>query len=223
MTGLRLFAGMVALLGLGIISAPGSAWGGVAPRVRGFGTPSQPAIARPGRQEIRHHFPFEHRFFLVLPTTVIVTSPIVSYPSAFDAPSSYESPAALDPPAPDAYGPPPPVALGPPTPATPSVIEYPTGRYELRGDGETSPYTWVWIPKPPPPPPAPPDGPPATPQKAPADRAARASEGRPAPSDELYRWTDGTGVTHWTNMPGAVPEGYRSQVGRPVQLGDGHV
>lgn len=223
MTGLRLFAGIVAMVGLGIISGPGSARGGVAPHVRPFVTPSAPPFVRPGRQEIRHHSPFEHRFFRVLPTTVIVTSPVVSYPSAFDAPSSYESPAAVDPPARDAYAPPPPFALGPPTPPTPSVIEYPTGRYELRGDGEASPYTWVWIPKPPPPPPAPPDGPPATPQEAPADRAALAIEGRPAPSDELYRWTDGTGVTHWTNMPDAVPEGYRPQVGRPVQPGGGQV
>lgn len=35
----------------------------------------------------------------------------------------------------------------------PTVVQYPHGRYELRGDGVTTPYSWVWIPNPPPPPP----------------------------------------------------------------------
>jgi hypothetical protein len=36
---------------------------------------------------------------------------------------------------------------------TSGVIEYPSGRYELRGDGITTPFVWVWIPNPPPAPP----------------------------------------------------------------------
>ena len=57
-----------------------------------------------------------------------------------------------------------------------TVVQYPTGRYELRGDGVSVPYYWVWIPvqpviaAPAPPPigaPAPPDvvlpGPPPPP------------------------------------------------------------
>lgn len=36
----------------------------------------------------------------------------------------------------------------------PTVIQYPHGRYELRGDGVTTAYHWVWIPNPPPPPPS---------------------------------------------------------------------
>lgn len=38
------------------------------------------------------------------------------------------------------------------------VVTYPEGRYELRGDGTTVPYYWVWtptgvvVPAPPPPP-----------------------------------------------------------------------
>src|SRR2546427_13023419 len=32
-----------------------------------------------------------------------------------------------------------------------TVVEYPHGRYELRGDGIKTPYQWVWIPKAPPP------------------------------------------------------------------------
>ncbi len=45
----------------------------------------------------------------------------------------------------------------------PTVIQYPHGRYELRGDGVRAPYQWVWIPNPPPPPPVGPP-PPAPPQ-----------------------------------------------------------
>lgn len=48
----------------------------------------------------------------------------------------------------------------PPPPAYPTVVEYPHGRYELRGDGIRTAYQWVWIPKAPPPPPPPPAAPP---------------------------------------------------------------
>ena len=47
----------------------------------------------------------------------------------------------------------------PPPPSLPTVVQYPHGRYELRGDGWTTAYHWVWIPNPPPPPPAPPVAP----------------------------------------------------------------
>ena len=57
---------------------------------------------------------------------------------------------------PPAYGSLPPVPFSTTTfgaaPTRPSVIEFPTGRYELRGDGISTPYVWVWIPNPPPPP-----------------------------------------------------------------------
>jgi hypothetical protein len=43
-------------------------------------------------------------------------------------------------------------------PPTPTAVEYPHGRYELRGDGVRVGYHWVWIPRVPPPPP-PPDPP----------------------------------------------------------------
>ena len=78
----------------------------------------------------------------------------------------------------------------------PSVIPYPNGRYELRGDGLTSPYQWVWIPNPPP-------GPPAAPE--PADPAA-SQRGR------LYRWVDDQGVVNFTQGWDAVPERYRAQL-----------
>jgi hypothetical protein len=43
-------------------------------------------------------------------------------------------------------------------PTNPRVLNYPSGRYELYGDGMNTPYYWVWIPAgatlpaPPPPP-----------------------------------------------------------------------
>ncbi len=53
------------------------------------------------------------------------------------------------------YAPPPQLmVVQPPAPAPPTVIQYPHGRYELRGDGVTTAYQWVWIPNPPPAPPA---------------------------------------------------------------------
>lgn len=48
------------------------------------------------------------------------------------------------------------VQPAPRPPVYPAVVQYPHGRYELRGDGLTMPYLWVWIPSPPPPPPPPP-------------------------------------------------------------------
>ena len=56
---------------------------------------------------------------------------------------------------------PPPAA--PPTYQT--VVQYPHGRYELRGDGIQTPYQWVWIPNPPPPPPATAPAPPSAPSR----------------------------------------------------------
>src|SRR5262245_20360385 len=89
------------------------------------------------------------------------------------------------------------LAPAPPTsPPLPTVVEFPTGRYELRGDGLQVPYTWVWIPNPPTAPPpssAPPEGPP--------------SSGR---RPQLYRWTDEQGVMHLTDRIENVPEQYRA-------------
>jgi hypothetical protein len=40
------------------------------------------------------------------------------------------------------------------TATMPNVVFFPHGRYELRGDGITMPYVWVWIPNPPSAPPS---------------------------------------------------------------------
>jgi hypothetical protein len=50
-----------------------------------------------------------------------------------------------------------PVVVHPlPPPTYQTVIQYPNGRYELRGDGIRTAYHWVWIPNVPLPPPPPP-------------------------------------------------------------------
>ncbi len=108
------------------------------------------------------------------------------------------------------------VSPAPPT-AIPSVIEYPNGRYELRGDGITSPYRWVWIPKAPP---APPEAPPAAPPVVePPARPEPTKERPPAPRRDILRWTDDEGVTHWTDQPENIPERYRSKARRPTLAG----
>lgn len=114
-----------------------------------------------------------------------------------------------------AYSPPPAVTVPAPAPMpVPTLIEYPTGWYQLRGDGVTSPYVWVWIPKPPPPPPseAPPDVPPAPASKAPA--APLTQPPLPTSPGELYRWTDEESVAHWTDRLDNIPERYRSKAQR---------
>jgi Domain of unknown function (DUF4124) len=92
------------------------------------------------------------------------------------------------------------VAVAPPTPNT---IQYPNGRWELSGDGMTTPFTWVWIPNPPPPPPAP-SG--VNPEEQPiSNRPAR-----PVERKQLYRWTDEQGVMHFTDRLEAVPPAVRA-------------
>jgi len=146
---------------------------------------------------------FFHRGFTPL-GTIVVYAPLSYGPSSYYGSPYYGSPSYYDPSlvyAPPAmYGPPTggTVSLAPPPPM-PSVIEYPTGRYELRGDGITAPYRWVWIPNPPPAPPA--DAPPAG---APASPASRDRE--PVRHTALYRWTDAQGVVHLTDRRDTVPD-----------------
>ena len=128
-------------------------------------------------------------------------SPVIVYaPSLAPAPDYYDPTVAYDPgPVYDSTPPSPP-------PAASNVIEYPNGRYELRGDGTTTPFTWVWIPNPPPPPPAAAPGALAPTAALPAPSAA--SFGQP---DRLYRWTDEQGVVHLTDVWSTVPSRYQAQ------------
>ena len=118
----------------------------------------------------------------------VSVTPPAAYPPAAYPPVAYTEPVNTPVPAPPA----------PPPAPTPNAVQYDTGRYELRGDGMTTPYTWVWIPNPPPPPPAGPPGP----------RFADDPPGRPS---QLYRWTDEQGVVHLTDRLDSVPRPYRVQ------------
>ena len=130
-------------------------------------------------------------------------APIVTAPEAYAAPPVYPAPAyapPVYPPAP-AYGP-----AGPPP--MPRVVEFPNGRYELRGDGVHSPYTWVWLPHPPA---APPEAPPAPPAAVPPEPGSARPSGA---TTTVYRWTDEQGVTTWTDRLDKVPPRYRGQADR---------
>ncbi len=76
---------------------------------------------------------------VVYAAPVVVSQPVVyyTYPTVYAVP---------------VYTVPPPAVVAT---SAPTVVQYPHGRYELRGDGVTTPYFWVWIPNPPPPPPPP--------------------------------------------------------------------
>jgi len=226
---------LAAFLGLGATLATASA-AGAHPQFRGHGVVTPRFHARgaaaghfgggrafPHAHAFPHHgfghnqFFFPHRFapFAVVAPPVFV----YSSPSIFDSP--YYG-AALDPPTP-AYSAPAysaPVysvpAYAPPAPAPmPRVVEFSTGRYELRGDGVTSPYTWVWIPNPPTAPPGVPPPPPAAAPGPPASGRAP-SDATPVRRTEVYRWTDAQGVVHLTDRLDAVPPQHRREAKSPT-------
>lgn len=138
-------------------------------------------------------------------------SPVAYPPPASAAPTVYSiniynpAPAAaqpiVQPVAQPAVYEPPPVSPGSFAPASPQgVVEYEGGRYELRGDGMTTAYKWVWIPNPPP-------GPPGTS----AMRTPASGELAPARRGTIYRWVDDQGVLHVTDRWQTVPQRYREQ------------
>src|SRR6266508_2919780 len=104
------------------------------------------------------------------PTVVVAPPPVYSAPPpAYPAPPVYSMPPPAYSALPPAYSAPPRYArqvYTAPASAQPTVIHYPHGRYELRGDGIATAYQWVWIPNPPiaPPPPGATPGPPAASQ-----------------------------------------------------------
>jgi hypothetical protein len=130
---------------------------------------------------------------------VIYSAPYWGAPAYASSPVYYDPPAYVYS-APAATT----VAVVPPAPAPPmqNVVEYPHGRYELRGDGMNTAYTWVWVPAPPsaPPPPANGGGQPSS-----------------APPREVYRWTDADGVLHMTDRLASVPERYRAAAKQSAQ------
>jgi hypothetical protein len=191
-------------------------------RFHGNGSGRQVASGRSfhaNGQFVHNHAPFRHDGFgrhRFVPRHfggfgVVVAPPVVVYsPFAFDAsppysPPSYYSSAPVY--APPAVYAPPSFSQPAPAPPLPRVVEYPTGRYELRGDGISTPYTWVWIPNPPPPPPmAPPMSPPAG--------APTSGDATPTRQTQIYQWVDERGVVHWTNRLQTVPLRYREEAKR---------
>jgi hypothetical protein len=177
------------------------------------------AVVAPG---FVHHPGFVHRPFVrpffPFGVGVVAAAPIVYAAPYYYPPSDYSPayypPAYYDPPVsysgPARYSAPPSgtvaVAPAPPqAPPTPNVVQFETGRYELRGDGVSTPYMWVWIPNPPTtPPPAAPTAPPVGPSSGSGQVPPRAGQ--------LFRWTDARGVVYWTDRLDAVPEQYRSKV-----------
>jgi hypothetical protein len=158
-----------------------------------------------------HRHPFFHRGSGSFGTVVVYGAPYTYWPY-YDTPL-YNPPLAYAPPptyvvpyAPPMNGT---LSLTPPSPPTPSVVEFPTGRYELRGDGATEPYRWVWIPKPPAAPPAEPSSP-VPPTSAPPS----SKDPGPTRHAPLYRWTDEQGTVHYTDRWTAVPDRYRAQTRR---------
>jgi len=91
-------------------------------------------------------------------------------------------------------------------PPVPTIVEYP-----LRGDGVTTPYVWVWIPKPPPVPSQPPA---VIPPVPPPPVGSFTPEGGSDPSPRrkgLFRWIDEEGIAHWTDQRESIPPRYRAQ------------
>ncbi len=114
----------------------------------------------------------------------------VGVPVAYAAPPAfYEAPAYSEPPVVTAPALSTPLPASPPPPPQGEVIQHSDGRYELRGDGGTRPYRWVWIPNPPPPP-------------------------KPARDTRLYGWIDEHGALHVTDRWDAIPQQYRAQAKR---------
>ena len=196
--------------------------GGVGGGPRVFGTLPGPRPAVNINQGFGHGF-HHHKFFRpFFPFGIVAAAPAVVYaapyyyppdyyPPPYYDPSAYSAPVTYNPPV--SYAPPPSstvsVAPAPPAaPPSPNVVEFATGRYELRGDGVSTPYTWVWIPNPPTsPPPAAPSA-----SQTGANSSSGGSGRVPPRAGQLYRWTDAQGVIYWTDRLDAVPEQYRSNV-----------
>jgi len=95
--------------------------------------------------------------------------------------------------------------------SVPTIVEYPTGWYQLRGDGVTTPYVWIWIPKPPPAPSQPPAVIPPVPPP-PVGSLTPETGSDPSPRRKgLFRWVDEEGIAHWTDQRESIPPRYRAQ------------
>jgi hypothetical protein len=207
-------ASMTFVVGLALTPAAaiaaGSRGGSVA---AGHAVGSRSAISRPVGHRPSDHPSFGHRPFFRpgAPFSRVGAFPVIFYapplgdfaptPTDYGPPVTYDLPAASPPAAYTTMT----VAPAPPPPAMSDVVQYPHGRYELRGDGVSTPYVWVWIPNPPPAPPAAAPGPPASPT---------AVSPPPERRSQVYRWTDERGVSNWTDRWDTIPARYRAQAER---------
>ena len=170
----------------------------------------RPFVARPffPRPFFRPFVPFGVGAVVVAPPLYAYGAPPAYYSTPYYDSSSYYAPPASYAPS-VAYAPPAAyaapaggsVSVAPSPAPMQTVVEFSTGRYELRGDGTTVPYTWVWIPNPPS---APPGAPPAAPP-TPGDPV------KPRRQSQIYRWIDGDGTVHLTDSLDAVPKPHRAQ------------
>jgi hypothetical protein len=155
-----------------------------------------PRVRGSGRTDFGHRGQHQRSPIIVVPSTVIVApSDYYAPPPVYSPPPVTYTPAAAYPP-PRAYAPPsvstaPAPPPPPPTaPPEPQVVEFDSGRYELRGDGLREPYVWVWVPK------------------APSTPPGMAEARRPPAT--VYRWTDENGVVTLTDDPLKVPPQFRA-------------
>jgi len=87
----------------------------------------------------------------------------------------------------------------------------PGGAAQVRGDGVTMPYVWVWIPKPPPAPSQPAAVIPPVPPPPVASLIPDGTTDSPPRRKGLFRWVDEEGVAHWTDQRESIPQRYRAQ------------
>jgi hypothetical protein len=211
---------LVASFALPPIAAAGGRVGGhaFAGRVGGHGFVGRPFASHGfvhhpfvGRPFFPHHFfrpfvPFGVGVAVIAPPLYAYAAPPAYYsaPPYYDS-SSYAPPVSYAPPA--TYAPPAggTISVAPSPPPMQTVVEYPNGRYELRGDGVTTPYKWFWIPNPPPAPPS------APPSSAPPAGAPTPGDPPSGPHSKLYRWLDSEGTVHLTDSLDSVPKQYRAQ------------
>ncbi len=171
-----------------------------------------PTVVDPWRfWGVPQRFP-HHGFRHGVPFAGFGYAPSIGYASVgYGAPDVYTPPDVYSPGVygPGVYGPT--SAVGALSVAMPRVVEYPGGRYELRGDGISVPYVWVWIPNAPLGPPPTPAATPAPPALEPSGSAPAAERASRAHRTRIYRWTDDHGVVNLTDDLESVPERYRTQ------------
>lgn len=99
------------------------------PFVRAPSVPHPPSVVRP---PLRPSGPFG-----IGSAPVVYAPPVVYYDESpvYYLPSTYYDPGAA--------------GLAVAVEPLPPPVQYPTGRYEMRGNGTTIPYVWVWVPEPP--------------------------------------------------------------------------